>query len=357
MQAAMAKTFKLEGDEQKKAREQMFKEGGLCFTIVTQIQNLVVSYGKKYMATDYLSVADAMLFCWLNTMRCGFLDHVDGNYLSSFPELEKRVDLIASHPRVAAYYTSKQDSPLYACFLPKITLKYFDGRGLAEVPRMMLSIAGVKFVDERYPISVKDGEGPPISRADFSAFTADAEAGKLVSNLGRLPILETAQGAVGGSKGIKSYIANTFGLSGGSPFECSKVETICDVVDDISKAFEKQDDKEKWFTVSAKDGCKQGERQLQWFLHGLEALVGENGHAVGSNFTIADIVLYHFFGDECTTKGMFGSPEVQPMGDKQKTAVCLISYAPKVMRIVEEVGKHPRMREYLENRSKTVGWF
>jgi hypothetical protein len=68
---------------------------------------------------------------------------------------------------------------------------------------------------------------------------------------------------------MRNYIASTFGLAGTSAFERAQVETICDVVNDISTAFGKQEDKEKWFTVSAKDGCKQGERQLQWFLQGL----------------------------------------------------------------------------------------
>jgi hypothetical protein len=49
IQAKFAKTFTMKGDEQKAARENMLKEGGLCFDIVTQVQNLVASYGKQYM--------------------------------------------------------------------------------------------------------------------------------------------------------------------------------------------------------------------------------------------------------------------------------------------------------------------
>ncbi len=251
----------------------------------------------------YLTVVDAMLFSWLNTMRSTAIEDADTNFLGSFPQLEKRVNLIAAHPSVAAYYSTKQDSPLYAVFLPKLTVAYFDGRGLAEVPRMMLTIAGIKFEDKRYPISVKDGEGPIMSRIDYSGFLADSESGKLAANLGRLPVLETAHGTIGGSKGMRNYIANTFGLAGASSFERAQVETICDVVNDINETFGKQEDKEKWFTVSAKDGSKQGERQLQWFLQGLEALVGEEGFSVGSSFTTADVIIYHFFGDHATTKG------------------------------------------------------
>jgi glutathione S-transferase len=119
IQNEMRKTFSLKGEVQKKARSQMFKEGGLCFNIVTQVQTLVASHGKKYMATDYLTIADAMLFTWLNTMRSGFIWDVDLNFLTNFPELEKRIETIAMHPSVEAYYTTKKGNPLYTCFLPK----------------------------------------------------------------------------------------------------------------------------------------------------------------------------------------------------------------------------------------------
>ena len=45
------------------------------------------------------------------------------------------------------------------------------------------------------------------------------------------------------------------------------------------------------------------------------------------------------------------------MNDGKKTAICLISYAPKILRIVEEVGKNSKMRAYLEAREKNIGWF
>ena len=69
----------------------------------------------KYCCADHLTVGDVMLFTWLNTLRCGFLDDTDTGYLSQFPTLENKVNAIAAHPAVKAYYDGKT-SDIYQFF-------------------------------------------------------------------------------------------------------------------------------------------------------------------------------------------------------------------------------------------------
>lgn len=113
IQKEMAKTFALEGEAQLTARQNLFKEGGLCFNITTQVQSLIASHGKEYCVTDYLTVGDLFLWSFLNTLRCGFLDGVDPKYMNAFPELEKRMQKVASQEKVAAYYATLQDDEKY----------------------------------------------------------------------------------------------------------------------------------------------------------------------------------------------------------------------------------------------------
>jgi hypothetical protein len=60
------------------------------------------------------------------------------------------------------------------------TLKYWNGRGLMDPPRMMLALAGKPFQD------VRIGDGP--------GFTPKAEVGDLDANLGRVPVADTTAG-------------------------------------------------------------------------------------------------------------------------------------------------------------------
>lgn len=238
-----------------------------------------------------------------------------------------------------------------------LKLMYFDGRGLAEVARQMLAVAGVSFQDKRYPFTIRDGDGPVFTRIEKKEMDADAAAGLFQANMGRLPLLKADGLQVGGSKAIYRYIARTYGLNGKTSTEAAQIDTVCEIMSDIADAFSKQEDKEKWFNTSSKDGCKQGERQLQWFLEQLEKLVGKDGFAVGGTVSMADAVLYNKLGERCTTKGLFGSPDSQPMGNGAKVDECLARCAPRVALIVSTFGSLPRMQAYLKQRATHDQWF
>jgi hypothetical protein len=64
-------------------------------------------------------------------------------------------------------------------------LEYFDGRGLGEVSRIIMKIAGVEFDDTRYSIAFPDG------KMDAPEFVDLRDKGHFDSNMGRLPVLHT----------------------------------------------------------------------------------------------------------------------------------------------------------------------
>lgn len=231
-----------------------------------------------------------------------------------------------------------------------VTLMYFDGRGLAEVARQMLNVAGAEFTDKRYKIVVADGEGPVYGRLSKPEMDADQAAGKFDSNLGRLPVLAVDGVSFGGSKAIYRYIAKTYGLNGSSDLEAAQIDCICELVNDISTDFNKQEDKAKWFNTTSAEGFKQGERQLQWYLEKLDQIVGSDGFAVGGKSSMADAILYAKFGEACITKGLLGNPDSQPMGDGAKVKELLAKCSPKVAKVVATWAALPAMQTYLANR-------
>lgn len=123
IQRAMAKTFAMKGLEQKIGRSNLFEKGGFCLEVTECLEARVKNFGKAYSVADHLTVADVVIFTWLNTLRCGFLDFVDKGFLSKFPTLDALCTKIAAHPQVAAYYASDKvpascGAGTYACFKP-----------------------------------------------------------------------------------------------------------------------------------------------------------------------------------------------------------------------------------------------
>ena len=69
----------------------------------------------------------------------------------------------------------------------KYNLVYFNLRGLAEVSRYILNIAGVDFKDSRYDIHINNGE---YSKPEFDKDNAN---NLLVKSMGKVPYLEVTQ--------------------------------------------------------------------------------------------------------------------------------------------------------------------
>jgi glutathione S-transferase len=225
----------------------------------------------------------------------------------------------------------------------KVKLSYFEGRGLAEVSRFALTQSGVAFEDKRYPLSKPEGAPFPVK----PEMEADAAAGLFGANLGRLPVLDVDGTQIGGSKAVLRFICNRFGLMGANDLEAGTIDTMCEIVQDCSDAFGKAEDKDNWFSS---ESTAQGSRALFYHLNGLNGMVGSDGYACCGKFSMADCVIYQFFGDAADTAGIFGPPRSEPMGSGEKTDAALAKWAPNLLAIVKNFASTPNMQEYLSNR-------
>ena len=122
IQRGLASTFSLDGDARKAARQSLFHEGGKCIEAAQGLESMLGRYseagggnGAPFAVGSTLSTADIFIFTWLNSMRCGFLDDVDPDFLRAFPNMARVVKAVASHPQVMSYYAGK-DEGVYHCF-------------------------------------------------------------------------------------------------------------------------------------------------------------------------------------------------------------------------------------------------
>jgi len=118
------------------------------------------------------------------------------------------------------------------------TLRYFDGRGVAETARILFAVAGQPFEDRRYPISFgTPGDFSTLKREEFDA---DKAAGKMEVAMGKVPVLEVGSTSIPQSKAIERYLARQFGMMGSNPEEEAMVDAMSEHVRDINDAYNKK---------------------------------------------------------------------------------------------------------------------
>jgi glutathione S-transferase len=241
--------------------------------------------------------------------------------------------------------------------MSKLTLKYWGGRGLMEVPRLMLAMAG------KFP-------GADYTDARFSDASA---AGDLDANLGRMPVAEVvaADGTVtviGQSAAINHYVASENGLLGASALEAAQILAISEHIRELGLAYSKvvpygatptDAELDDFFTnaeaadaTGVADRTKADKRQLLWFMGRLERLVGGAGFAVGGKLSLADALIFNKFGDslaESETLAPLPQHRREAMGSAARMAAALAKH-PKLSAIVQAVGKHPNVAKWMATR-------
>lgn len=101
---AVGRTFGLEGDAMKKAREELVE--GRLSTFIKGLDGLLARGGGEYFADGRLTVADLKIFVETSYLARGVLDHVPTDIVDGLaPSLADHRDRIAKDPRIAAYYT------------------------------------------------------------------------------------------------------------------------------------------------------------------------------------------------------------------------------------------------------------
>merc|ERR1712113_1224278 len=101
---------------------------------------------------------------------------------------------------------------------------------------------------------------------------------------------------------------------------------------------------DKWFNTGAEDkspspadGAGRNERFAKWWFARIEACVGEDGFAVGSKLSLADVLIFRTFAD--------GPSNVmtEPMGS-QKHMDAALATCPKLKNICDNVASLPNMQ-------------
>jgi glutathione S-transferase len=102
----IGKSFGLEGDELKAAREQL--TDGWLTVFIKGLAEILQRGGGEYFAGNRLTVADLKVFVQIRSLRAGTLDHVPIDLVDKLaPGLVKHEERIANDPIVTAYYASR----------------------------------------------------------------------------------------------------------------------------------------------------------------------------------------------------------------------------------------------------------
>ncbi|CAF0926599.1 unnamed protein product [Didymodactylos carnosus] len=199
-------------------------------------------------------------------------------------------------------------------------LYYFNGRGRAEIIRLIFAQAGQKYEDIRYE-------------------HADWPSHKNEMPLGQMPVLEVDGQKIPHSMTIARFVAKQFNLAGKDNLEQAKVDSVIDTIVDLMEIFVK-------IVRHEKDESKKEEGKKQFFkddvpksfanLEKLLTTYGKNGpFFLGDQLTFADIEFYD------------GASILLSMD-----ASVLDKY-PKLKRNYDEVEKQPKIAAYLKSRPQT----
>eukprot|EP01033_Poteriospumella_lacustris_P011902 gene11902-8492_t len=207
-------------------------------------------------------------------------------------------------------------------------LQYFNAKGVAEVARYMLAVAGQTYEDVRYNFTLPNFEKPE--------FDADCAAGEFRVNMDRLPILTYNGAKIGQSKTIERFLAKKLGFFGSNDVEEALIDAVTEHVRDI---------KQKYNDAKAgKSGDEQAAAKaafiandLPKWLDKLEHSLEKSGFSVGSKLSLADFTLFHL---------------LREFFDDKDAVVVLVAERPTLAAIVANV--EPALKTWLETRPQTA---
>ncbi|KAI8521855.1 hypothetical protein Bbelb_016090 [Branchiostoma belcheri] len=242
--------------------------------------------------------------------------------------------------------------------MPAYKLTYFNGRGTAEIVRLVFAAAGIEYEDVR--IEKPEEQWPEL---------------KPKTPMGQVPILEVDGTMLCQSNSIARYVAKVAGLAGKTPLDQARVDMIMDGMDDVGKKgnathWEKDEEKKvttslAWYPVLrdwgywvVQAGCAFGgsnsfPRQVQQavpaekkkeyeetflpqFYTCLNKLVGDSGYFVGNELTLADIT---FFNTTTLVGNYFKLPNMDDFSGLKK--------------VMDHVTSNPGIAKWLKERPET----
>jgi len=245
--------------------------------------------------------------------------------------------------------------------LPSIALKYWDGRGLMEVPRMMLALAG------KFPGDYKDGRYGTDYASGHEKSYADVKD-SLSANLGRMPVLVAGDTSIGQSNAINYYLASELGFMGAGFLEGAQIIAIQEHVKEMSTAYRAvcpygeeptEENLSKWFTEGAEDASpaaadmsRKKERYFKWFAGRIEGVLPSTGVSVGSSLSLADLLIYNLFAEtlqDSEAADSVAQYRREPFGSKAKTDAGLAAF-PNISNVCATVAATPQIAKWLGMR-------
>ncbi len=103
---ALGKTFGLEGDALKQAREDI--AAGMFTKALRLLDKRLQAAGGEYFADNRMTVADLKVFEFVRMLSAGFLDHIPADLAEKVaPTITKHMQRVAADPGVKSYYDKR----------------------------------------------------------------------------------------------------------------------------------------------------------------------------------------------------------------------------------------------------------
>jgi len=208
---------------------------------------------------------------------------------------------------------------------PAYTISYFDIRGLAEVPRLILAAGGQEFKDDRCAFS---------RNADGSYHRGDWEERKKSAPYGQMPLLTLADGTViAQSSAIVRFLSKKFHLTGANEIEAALIDAQHEAVQDLRKTYytAKSDPTKaaEFFAKTLPEGIAYIEKNIK----------GDTYTPHSNTLNYADITLYY---------------ALWSLHSENKEGVEKVLAAnPKVAAIHKAVPEQDKVKQYLAARKET----
>ena len=205
--------------------------------------------------------------------------------------------------------------------MSQYTFHYFNGRGRAEVSRLIFAAAGQQFTDVR------------IEKEQWPAFKPKAPTGQV-------PYLEVRENGktltLSQSVSIARFLARRFNLAGQGEYEQALVDMYADQVSDLINELVKahfESDESRKEQLNAKVQSETLPNSLRLFEQRL-AQTG-TGYLVGNGLTYADL---HLFAT------------LEWLGDKRDQ---VLAHFPLVQKLDKTIRAHERIAAWIASRPAT----
>jgi glutathione S-transferase len=183
-----------------------------------------------------------------------------------------------------------------------------------------------------------------------------------------MPVVSVNDDFIGQSLAIYFYLATENGLMGQSVVEAAQILSVYEHLRELKLAYlalvpngqePSIDAHNKWFdegaldTSGVADSSQRSTRFLKWYMGRIENSLQSKGFAVGSNLSLADILLYHTFAEslkESEVKNKdFPQFKREPFGNKARVEDALLNY-PKIAGSVATVKNNENFQKWLNIR-------